>query len=396
MRSTHPAPSESLPNSQRVSAASGASAQGAATKPTLAPTAAAQPAPAAPQPPLTTEPSASSLATLVSDPVPMPHAEPTSEEPAKEATAARAEEPKAEERAEELKEESAEEPSDHVDEALDASPPEPVPAQDQNKPDVPEQTAPPAETPPDIEPPAILLGEVSLSAVESFADLPRPTLAALRDAATMVELGAEEEASSTGVLLVLDGSAVVCATVSDAAARHLAVGAVASAIATRSDATRTRVVAITSAKLATWDRTTLDDILKSAPWAIEELAKSGDRLAAFAGSTMGPLGDLDEGSRMAAFERMTARTLKPRESFVAAGSELPGLTVVGSGALILTDGREFETGDVVLPEFALEGGEVPWDIAAGDDGAIVLSANRMGTVELFSVLPSLLELLRIV
>lgn len=246
------------------------------------------------------------------------------------------------------------------------------------------------------EPTAIVMASLTLSSVEGFEDLPTPALAALRDAATMIDLGAEEEASSTGALLVVEGSAVVCATVSDAAARHLAAGNIASSIATRSDATRTRVVAITSAKVAVWDRAALEEILKSAPGALEELGRSADRLAAFAGSTMGPLGDLDEGSRMAAFERMTTKTLKPGESFVAAGSELPGLTVVGSGALVLTDGREFETGDVVLPEFALEGGELPWDITAGNDGAIVLSANRMGTVELFSVLPSLLELLRIV
>jgi hypothetical protein len=239
------------------------------------------------------------------------------------------------------------------------------------------------------------LGGIALESVELFRGLPDGSLELLRDRALLTELGAEEEVGASGAVLLLEGTAVVCATVSDAAAHHLLPGTLVSCTPTRSDATRIRVVGIAPSKVASWDRATLDAAVADAPTVRDELTRLGDRHAALAGSTMGPLGDLDESSRLAALERMTARTFAPGEVFIPAGGELGGLTVVGSGAILHEDGREFGTGDVVLAELALESRPLSGPLTAGEDGAVVLSATRMGTVELFSIIPTLLELLRI-
>jgi hypothetical protein len=238
------------------------------------------------------------------------------------------------------------------------------------------------------------LGGIALESVEPFRALSDAGLRLLREKATVTELGAEEEVGATGAVLLLEGSAVICAAVSDAAAHHLLPGTLASCTPTRSDATKIRVVGVAPSKLAAWDRATLEAAVSGASTVREDLTRLGDRHAALAGSTMGPLGDLDESSRLAAFERMSSRTVAPGEVFVPAGGELAGLTVVGSGALIHEDGREFGAGDVLLAELALESKPLSGALTAGEDGAVVLSATRMGTVELFSIIPTLLELLR--
>ena len=56
---------------------------------------------------------------------------------------------------------------------------------------------------------------------------------------------------------------------------------------------------------------------------------------------------------------------------------------------------EYTAGDIVMPETVLEGGAIDAKVRAGDGGAVLLYANRMVTVELFSILPSLIELLRV-
>jgi hypothetical protein len=291
-------------------------------------------------------------------------------------------------------------PIESVTPPAPAPPPQPSPAAPAPAPAAPTPVVAPSTPPPappraSSPPASFQLHGVALETVEGLTDLTPAAFGVLLEKARIVELGAEEEVASTGAILLLNGSAVVCATVSDAAAQHVQVGALAPALVSRSDATRIRVVATGASKLATWDRAALDAALVNASWVRDELVRHSDRLSALAGSTMGPLGDLDESSRFAALERMSARSIEAGSVFVAAGAELPGLTVVGSGTLVLADGSEFGAGDFVLPQLALEGGALSGDLVAGSEGAVVLSATRMGTVELFSVLPTLLELLRI-
>jgi len=241
------------------------------------------------------------------------------------------------------------------------------------------------------------LAGLSLEQVEIFSDLSGEIQKLLCDDAAVVELNIEEEVAVTGAAIVLSGSAAVCPTVADAVASHLSQAALVPGLSSLQDPTRIRIVATAPATIASWDRLQLESALKSCPWVLEDLQRLGDRLSALAGATMGALGDLDEGSRLAAFERLTLRVLAPAEVLVAAGGELGGLNVVGGGAIIvakLDSSIEFSVGDVVLPETVLEGGTTAGEVRAGPGGALLLTASRMVTVELFSILPSLIELLR--
>lgn len=219
----------------------------------------------------------------------------------------------------------------------------------------------------------------------------------LSDKAQLTQLQLEEEVPVQGAVLLLSGSAVICPTIADAAAHHLGGLVLVPSLTTRTDSTRIRVVATDACSLASWDRATLEEALKSCPWVLEELTQRSDRYAALAGATMGPLGDLDEASRIAAMEKLTVRMLAPDELWLDAGTELPGLTIVGSGAVTMAESSPmvFSAGDVVLPDRVLEGGKVGGPLRAGAEGAILLGANRMVTLELFSILPGLLELLRV-
>lgn len=256
---------------------------------------------------------------------------------------------------------------------------------------------PPAPTRTSTVPPAARsIGSVRLDQIELFADLSGETHKQLVASAEISALGLEEEVAVSGAALVLEGSAAVCATIADAAAAQIGPGALVPGLGSLPEPTRIRVVATGPCSIASWDRNALEEILKSSPWVIEELQKSGDRFAALAGATMGALGDLDEGSRLAAFDRLTLRVLAAGEVLVPAGGELSGLTIVGAGSMLVdrSTPAEFGAGDVLLPETALEGGTTDAAIKAGPGGALLLSASRMVTVELFSTIPSLLELLR--
>jgi hypothetical protein len=260
-------------------------------------------------------------------------------------------------------------------------------------------TAPPATRPraSTIPPAQRSVGGLSLEQVEIFSDLSGEIQKLLCDGANVVELGIEEEVAVLGAAIVLSGAGAVCPTVADAAASHLAEAALVPGLSSLAEPTRIRIVATAPARIASWDRAQLETALKACPWVLEDLQRLGDRLSALAGAAMGALGDLDEGSRLAAFERLTLRVLAPSEVLVAAGGELGGLNVVGAGAIVVAkpDGAvEYSVGDVVLPETALEGGTTAGEVRAGPGGALLLSASRMVTVELFSILPSLIELLR--
>ena len=218
----------------------------------------------------------------------------------------------------------------------------------------------------------------------------------LAKTARVVDLAVDEEVSGFGIALLLTGSAVVCATIADVAAVALAEAALAPAFTAYADSPAVRVVATGPSRVAVWDRDRVEDALKSCPWVMDDLVSRGDRVAALAGATMGPLGDLDESSRFMALENLTVRALTPGEVLVAASGDVAGLTIVGLGSIIQGEGEmTFSSGDVVLAGSVLEGGAAPAEIKAGPQGALVLVATRMKTLELFSTIPSLIELLRV-
>jgi hypothetical protein len=254
----------------------------------------------------------------------------------------------------------------------------------------------PAAKAPTVPPASRQVGGLPLERIDAFADLPHGVQAQLAAAATISELGVDEEVSGFGAALLLSGAAAVCATIADVAALALREAEIAPAMTSHPDGAAIRVVATEPSRVAVWDRGVLDRALKSCPWVLDDLVSRGDRIAAIAGATMGPLGDLDESSRFMALEHVAVRTLGPSEVMIAAGGEVAGLTIVGLGTVLQGGDQTFSAGDVVLAGSVMEGGTTPSEVKAGPQGAIVLQATRMKTLELFSTIPSLVELLRVV
>lgn len=240
---------------------------------------------------------------------------------------------------------------------------------------------------------------LTLDRVEAFADLPGELQKVLAASATIVELGDSEEVKGFGTLLVVSGVVDVCATIADIAAAMIAEGGIVPARTSIDDNVSLRAVAPSKAKVATWTREAMDDALRTCPWVLEELVRMGDRFAALVGATMGPIGDLDDESRRQTLDRFRVRALRAGEVLAEKGAENPGLVVVGAGALEVGDDDgaldSLNGGDLLYPNTVLDGSPLPHRVRAGDKGALLLVASRSTTVELFSTLPMLLELLRV-
>lgn len=239
---------------------------------------------------------------------------------------------------------------------------------------------------------------VVLGSVEALSDLPDGVQVELVRSASRSSLGFEEEVSCEGLVLLIEGEAVISVKVSDVAAMRVVAPALVSCWSAAPDAPALKLTALRETRIASWSRERVAELLGACPWVLEELERRGDRLAALAGATMGLLGDLDDSSRDAVFERLQVRVLAPGERWLAQGEDIAGLAVLGVGSLRVAHDGGDETlapGELVLPVLALEGGSVPGHVVAGERGALVLTASKSSTVELFSTVPSLLELLRV-
>ncbi len=221
----------------------------------------------------------------------------------------------------------------------------------------------------------------------------------LASTAALVDLGESEEVTGFGALVVVSGLVDVCATIADIAAAMVPMGGLVPARTSIGDVVSLRAVAPAKAKVATWTQEAIEDALRTCPWVLDELMKTGDRYAALVGATMGPIGDLDDESRRQTLDRFRLRMLRAGEVLADKGAENPGLVVVGAGALDVGDDESdlesLSSGDLLFPNTVLDGSPLPKRVRAGSSGALLLVASRSTTVELFSTLPMLLELLRV-
>ena len=113
---------------------------------------------------------------------------------------------------------------------------------------------------------------------------------------------------------------------------------------------------------------------------------------------MGPIGErLDDALRAGAIEQLEVRVLEPRERIVLRGQPVPGLVIVGVGALELAhDGaveKRLLPGDFLFGSEVLGGGPAPADASAGPKGCIILFGERHRAHELLLTCPPLLEIL---
>jgi hypothetical protein len=231
-----------------------------------------------------------------------------------------------------------------------------------------------------------------------LAELPHELQVKLVAHARVEQLGPDEEVSGFGVVLVVDGDAFVSATIVDAPAHRLQAGALVPSRGNLGDAgVAVRVVGGASgARVAVWDAATIDPMLRDEPAIASELRDRADRLQALAGTTLGPLGELDETYRNLAVERLTVKLARPGEVLAAKGTPMRGLAIVAAGSVEVDeeDGvRELGPGELLFPDAVLRALPAPANVRASETGALLLVGERRLAEELMVTVPPLVEIL---
>jgi hypothetical protein len=273
--------------------------------------------------------------------------------------------------------------------------------------DVPPAAEPPPEPspesppePPAPEPPALQTVEAPSPLARALDALPLTPeqKRALAGSASIESLASEEDVSIGCLALVIDGAGTVQAAVADVTAVTVNPGELLYARSSIADTVSLRIVAEADPTVvALWDASA-DDVLAETPEFAIALRRASDRIQAIAGCSMGPVGErLDEGLRAVAIERLEVRALAPGEVIAPAGQPVPGMVIVGVGALELEGdngaSERLGPGDFLFASQVLAGGPAPWTARAGSKGAIVLFGPRAIAHELLVTCPPLLEVL---
>ncbi|MCC6554838.1 MAG: cyclic nucleotide-binding domain-containing protein [Polyangiaceae bacterium] len=239
--------------------------------------------------------------------------------------------------------------------------------------------------------------------VDAFADLPEEMQDDLALAAQVEALSADEEVAGFGAALVLEGEAAVCTTIVDTPIHRATSGTLVTSRGSLAEGVPLRVVAgPRGARVAVWDQTTIDDALRTCPWVIDGLREVADRMQACAGATIGPLGDLDDAALVSVLERFTLHSLQPDEQVVAEGHPMPGLVIVGGGAIDIIDRGEggaplttgtLKPGDLLFASALLTGQPAPATARATSAGALLLVGEHPVLRSLFERAPALIAIL---
>ncbi|HEX7664877.1 MAG TPA: cyclic nucleotide-binding domain-containing protein, partial [Polyangiaceae bacterium] len=262
-------------------------------------------------------------------------------------------------------------------------PPKPAPA--------PEPEAPAAYAHP-------LEGPLVLEDLEAFADLPDDAREELAKVATISTLGKDEEVGGFALAFVMNGEVDVAATIVDAPAARLHAGAVLRTRGTVGEGMALRLIGTDAeARVATWAPEAVEAAFKTTPWVEDDLRAAADRMQAMVGITMGQIADrLDASLRQSLVDRLEVKTLGPGDVLVAKGKPLPGLILLGVGAIEVVDGEdvrgEIGPGDFLFATEILGGGAAPATARAGAEGAVYLFADRKVAQEMLVTVPPLLEI----
>ena len=287
--------------------------------------------------------------------------------------------------------------------AMRSGAPPPPPVQTPPPPPIPRRPPPPLpprakSTTVSPAPPPVASGALDLTTVEAFADLPDDAREAFARAAKVEPLAKDEEVASFALVLVLEGSVAVAATIVEAPAQRLEAGAVLRSRGTLEHRVPMRLLCASDhARVATWDDDAVAEAFRSCSWVEDDLRAAGDRAQALVGLTMGPLGErLDASLRNEVTGRLTLRALQEGEIFAEQGSAIQGLVVVGVGELdLLRDDAvhgSVQAGEFLFVTEVLGGGRVPSTVRAGKGGALVMTADRHAAQELLVTCPPLLEI----
>lgn len=239
-----------------------------------------------------------------------------------------------------------------------------------------------------------------LEQIEAFADLPEEMHDELALAAHVEDLSSDEELAVGGAALVLRGDAAVCANIVDIPAERAATRTLVPSRGTLEEGIPLRVVAgADGARVAIWNQATIDHALRSCPWVLDELRTVADRLQSLAGATMGPLGELEDTLLRRVLGRLRLCGLAPGEHLIHAGNPIPGLVIIGAGALELVAERSqaiagtARPGELLFASELLGGQPAPSIARAAGGGALVLIADHPTLRELFESTPELLSIL---
>lgn len=257
--------------------------------------------------------------------------------------------------------------------------------------------APPAKS--EAPDPGPRIRGVSLADVAGLQDLPPEAQEKLVQTARIDVRDVDEEVSGFAVALVVEGWASIMPAIADVACAFAQVGDVVFTHGTFDDPVALRVVAgETDTAIAVWDREALEAATSDCPWVADELRLVADRFQGLAGAAMGPLGDrLDDTLRQMVTDRCEVRSFLPGEAIVASGKPVPGMFIVGGGAVELVSGEdvvgELGPGEFLFATSVMAASPAPMGARAGAQGVLLLFAERHTAHELLVSVPPLLEIL---
>jgi hypothetical protein len=233
--------------------------------------------------------------------------------------------------------------------------------------------------------------------VAALAELSPGARASLADSATVSAIGEGEEVSGFALAYVSEGTFDVAAAVLDAPACQLQKGQLLRARGTTNHRVPMRLIASGgSGVVMTWTESEVEAAFEGVPWIEAALRSAADRVQTLVGITVGPLGErLDASLREALVSRLPIRPVGPGELVVHAGDPVPGLMLVGIGALELVDAGvvkgTVESGEFLFPAEVLRAGVAPTTVRGGPSGALVMAGTRSVAEELLVTCPPLLE-----
>jgi hypothetical protein len=238
---------------------------------------------------------------------------------------------------------------------------------------------------------------LSFDNVAAVAELSPEARASLASSACVSTVGEGEEVSGFALAYVSEGTFDVAAAVLDAPACQLAKGHLLRARGTTNHRVPMRLIASGgSGVVMTWSESEVEAAFNGVPWIEAALRSAADRVQTLVGITLGPLGErLDAALREALVSRLSIRPVGPGELVVRAGDPVPGLMLVGIGALELVDADTVsgavESGEFLFPTEVLRAGVAPTSVRGGPSGALVMSGTRSVAEELLVTCPPLLE-----
>ncbi len=233
----------------------------------------------------------------------------------------------------------------------------------------------------------------SIRAIPAFAKLSKGKKLALSHSAEIVRLCSGEEIGVTGLVFVAQGEVHVSAAVSDCAPVTLLRGQVLRGQSSLCVPLALRCIANgEDAVLLRWTVGELAEALVDSRAVDDELRELADPVQAACGASLGTLAEsVGEEVLRVLLQKMQLKRLAPGEVWIEQGKTMPGVCVLGLGALHAGSVHDYGPGDVPFAESALACEPLELALRAGSKGALLWVGTRAALFELLTSAPTLLE-----